>query len=107
VRLGEFGREVVLKSYTAGKLTVMGTTKIPDGPVTLEILADELAYGFSVDGGTPLPRLPTRGLSAETIHSLDRNHFTGAVMGLYATGNGKRSTVPADFDWFEYEPVEK
>jgi xylan 1,4-beta-xylosidase len=106
VRLGDFGREVVLTYWTAGKSTVMGATKIPDGPVTLEILADELAYGFSVDGGTPLPRLPTRTLSAEVIHELDRNHFTGTVIGLYATGNGKRSTVPADFDWFEYQPVD-
>ena len=31
--------------------------------------------------------------------------FTGAVIGLYATGAGKRSTVPADFDWFEYAPL--
>ena len=26
------------------------------------------------------------------------------MIGLYATGNGRAATVPADFDWFEYEP---
>ncbi|MCK5733143.1 MAG: xylan 1,4-beta-xylosidase, partial [Candidatus Latescibacteria bacterium] len=25
---------------------------------------------------------------------------------LYATGNGKRSTTPAYFDWFDYRPLE-
>jgi hypothetical protein len=28
------------------------------------------------------------------------------MIGLYATGNGHPSTVPADFDWFEYAPEE-
>jgi len=28
-------------------------------------------------------------------------------VGLYATGNGQKSTGPADFDWFEYRPAEK
>ena len=107
VRHGERGREAVLTSYIGGKSTVMGHTPIPDGPVTLEITADEAAYGFSVEGGKPLPRLPTRGLSAEEIGRLDRNHFTGVVIGVFATGNGKRSTTPADFDWFEYTPLDK
>jgi alpha-N-arabinofuranosidase len=34
-------------------------------------------------------------------------NFTGVVIGLYATGNGQANSVPADFDWFEYEPVNK
>ena len=29
---------------------------------------------------------------------------TGALLGMVATGNGQRSTKPADFDWFEYGP---
>jgi xylan 1,4-beta-xylosidase len=107
VRRGDAGREAVLTSHIAGHATVMGRTPIPDGPVTLEITADEAAYHFAVAGGNPLPRLPTRALTAEEIHRLDRNHFTGVVIGLYATGNGKRSTTPADFDWFDYEPGER
>ena len=31
--------------------------------------------------------------------------FTGAYIGLYATGNGEPSQTPADFDWFEYEAL--
>jgi alpha-N-arabinofuranosidase len=32
--------------------------------------------------------------------------FTGLYAGLYATGNGKRATPPAYFDWFEYTPLD-
>jgi hypothetical protein len=31
-----------------------------------------------------------------------RHHFTGAMIGLYATGNGVPSTAPADFHRFDY-----
>ena len=43
-------------------------------------------------------------LSAETIGASGRSYFTGTRIGLYATGNGSLSTVPADFDWFDYVP---
>jgi hypothetical protein len=52
-----------------------------------------------------LGRVPTRSFSAETIlASTGRHHFTGAMIGLYATGAGARATVPADVEWFEYSP---
>ena len=44
----------------------------------------------------------TRDLSSEQVGG-----FTGVFIGLYATGNGQKSTRPADFDWFAYLPVEK
>lgn len=31
--------------------------------------------------------------------------FTGVLIGLYATGNGKRSEAPAHIDWFDYEKL--
>ena len=43
----------------------------------------------------------TRYLSTEVAGG-----FTGVYFGLYATGNGARSTTPAFYDWFEYEPAE-
>ena len=46
-----------------------------------------------------------RSFSAETIlECTGRHHFTGAMIGLYATGGGARATVPADVEWFEYSP---
>ena len=44
--------------------------------------------------------------SARAISPEDFVHkmcFTGAVVGLYATGNGQASHTPARFDWFDYE----
>jgi hypothetical protein len=32
--------------------------------------------------------------------------FTGGYVGFYSTGNGKKSTANADFDWFEYVKYE-
>jgi alpha-N-arabinofuranosidase len=108
VRRAATGREAVLTSRIAGASTVVGRAPLPDGPVTLEIAADESSYTFAVASGNgaaqKLGALPTRTLSAEQIGSRERHHFTGVVIGLYATGHGKRSTVPADFDWFEYAP---
>jgi hypothetical protein len=50
-----------------------------------------------------LGQVPTRSFSAETILAcIGRHHFTGAMIGLYATGGGARATVPADVEWFEY-----
>ena len=28
--------------------------------------------------------------------------FVGAYLGMFATGNGKKSVAAADFDWFDY-----
>jgi beta-xylosidase len=42
------------------------------------------------------------------VHSKDLMHweqiggFTDVYVGMYATGNGQRCTVPADFEWFDY-----
>jgi len=44
----------------------------------------------------------THDLSSERIGG-----FTGAFIGMYATGNGKSSSAPADFDWLEYTIQER
>ncbi|MFW5980931.1 MAG: glycoside hydrolase family 43 protein, partial [Halanaerobiaceae bacterium] len=46
---------------------------------------------FEMDDGE------TRYLSSEVAGG-----FTGVYLAMYATGNGEETSVPADFDWFEY-----
>jgi xylan 1,4-beta-xylosidase len=108
VRRAGTGREAVLTSHLAGAPTVVGRAPLPDGAVTLEVAADEASYSFAVSTGNaarqPLGALPTRALSSEEINKQGKHHFTGAMIGLYATGNGRPSTAPADFDWFDYAP---
>jgi hypothetical protein len=53
-----------------------------------------------------LGALPTRTLAAGEIGKHGKNHFTGVMLGPYATGRGRPASVPADFDWFDYEPAE-
>jgi alpha-N-arabinofuranosidase len=109
VAIGTEGRELRLVRAVGGRLRTLGRQPLADGPVTLAIEATAREYVFS--GGAagslhPLGRVATTALSAETIlRRSGRNHFTGAMLGLFASGNGATSTVPADFDWFEYIPA--
>ncbi len=79
--------------------------KLPEGPVTLSVVADSLSYKFSVTpaSGDPIAmgEALARDLSVERIGFKDGMCFTGAYFGLYATGNGRASSAPADFDWME------
>ena len=105
VRLAGAGREAVLSSRIAGATRVVRRVPIGDGPVELRVTATEKSYRFGVEAaGKPwaLGTLPTQALSAEEIAKDGKDYFTGTCLGLFATGNGQRSTAPADFDWFEY-----
>jgi xylan 1,4-beta-xylosidase len=105
VGLGKRGRELRLVHTEAGRTRAIGRAPLDEGAVTLALEASASAYRFL--GGTgeslhELGRVPTRAFSAETIFgATGRHHFTGAMIGLLATGNGLRSTMPADFHWFQ------
>ena len=63
--------------------------------------ASPLAYEFLCQ----LEKGPAKKLGAALTCDLSSEKaggFTGVFIGLYATGNGQKSTRPADFDWFEY-----
>ena len=74
---------------------------IGDGPVTLIVEADEHEYSLSYAlDDQPERRLATgstRYVSTEVCGG-----FTGVYLGMYATGNGRACTVPADFGRLEY-----
>jgi len=83
---------------------------LPAGEIVLSVRAAPLSYEFFVQaaGGpeTSLGTARTRDLSTETLTAQKgaNFNFTGVYFGLFATGNGQRSSVPADFDWFAYSP---
>jgi xylan 1,4-beta-xylosidase len=101
VGLGRGGRELRLVSTEADESRTVGRSELDDGPVTLTLEATAAEYRFL--GGTDgslreLGRVPTRALSAETIlEATGRHHFTGAMIGLMSTGNGRQMIAPADF----------
>ncbi|MEM8933486.1 MAG: hypothetical protein AAGE94_20010, partial [Acidobacteriota bacterium] len=71
------------------------------GVVDLRVEGDGPTFRFSFGQGQgalqPIQDVSARYLSSETIGG-----FTGVYVGLYATGNGRPSEAPADYDWFEY-----
>lgn len=93
----------VLKGQVQGEVQYMDA---PAGPVVLSVKAFPLYYEFYFGPASgPSQQLGmalTKDLSVEAIGFEDGMCFTGAYFGMYATGNGSRSTRPADFDWFEY-----
>lgn len=105
-------RQVLLRARTRGLTKVMTRLPIPaDGPIHLQVTATRRWYAFSacVGLGTVVPmrrlgKLSTEALSSESIWASGTSYFTGVFFALYATGNRVRSTVPADFDWFDYVP---
>lgn len=48
----------------------------------------------SRDGRFTLPAAAIKPISAEAT-----GVFTGMILALYATGNGRAADTPADFDW--------
>lgn len=93
------------------RLTIRGESQIVYGAETeservllrIEAAEDEYALSYSEDGEnwSSIATGPARALSPEDF--VNKMCFTGVVIGLYATGNGRLSGVPAHFDWFKYQ----
>jgi alpha-N-arabinofuranosidase len=107
VTLKDGKRQVFFRKTLDGKtIEPVPYAEIGSGDVILSVTASPLDYEFScAPAKGPAKKLGTAltcDLSSEKVGG-----FTGVFMGLYATGNGQKSTRPADFDWFEYRPAEK
>lgn len=112
VKLMDGKRQVFFKPIVDNALAqAVQSVEIGPGPVILKIKATPLAYEFSFtpENGeeTVLGTAATKDLSVERIGFKDGMCFTGTYFGLYASGNGEPSTVPADFDWYEYQGQDK
>jgi xylan 1,4-beta-xylosidase len=79
--------------------------------VTLIITSDGASYQFLISSegneihvGSGIAKLISSEIAAPAN---GYPIWTGIYLGLYATGNGKRCTAHADFDWFEYIPLQE
>jgi len=104
IRRGPNGREVYLR-YAIGSIrTVAASKTIRDGLVRLRVRAFPEVYRFSYSVGQDQFKdfggVETRYLASEVADG-----FNGVFIGMFATGNGREVSAPADFDWFEYRPV--
>lgn len=99
-------RVVLLRRRIDDLQKVVAEHEIGEGPITLICEATPVLFTFSygvVDEkvrelGTG--KIKPIGVEAAAV-------FTGMVFGLYATGNGKDASQPADFDYFDYEEQSK
>jgi xylan 1,4-beta-xylosidase len=100
-------RQVFARQVLGGKVVEpVRYEDAPAGDLILSIAARPLEYEFfyQTPDGSPmsLGTAKAQDLSSEKIGG-----FTGAFIGMYATGNGKPSTQPAEFDWFDYTAQER
>ncbi len=99
-------RRVELVLRIGGQSVLLKTLSLAPGPVALQVQAAPESYTFSVSQGGSAPQVlgnvPTQPLSSERAGG-----FTGVFMGLYATAGTARDVPmpPADFDWFDYQPL--
>lgn len=73
--------------------------------VVFGIEADDSSYTFTYLSSKGKKEIV--GVGETTLLSKEiAGGFTGVFFGMYATGNGKVSTIPAHFDYFNYVPKE-
>ncbi len=105
VGIGRFGGQAQLfvRNRVLNRDYLVTQELAPSGPVRLQISGSEEKYLFSWSvNGTAWKTLavcPSEDLSREKAGG-----FTGTVLGLYATANGKDNRSYADFGWFELVP---
>lgn len=100
------GRKVIFARLTVrGESEIVHESDTEAEELILQIKSTETEYQLSCsEDGVNWMSLGSG--SARAISPEDFVHkmcFTGAVVGLYATGNGQASRTPAHFDWFEYK----
>ncbi len=102
ITLYEGKRVVMYREFLKDKVVKTEYVRIPDGEINLKITCTGLQYQFWYQrDGLPYEQIAfasTKPLSTEAIGG-----FTGVFIGMFASGNGKDNTNPADFDWFDYE----
>ncbi len=100
------GRRTLIVRRRVGDLTaIVAEQPAPPGPIDLAVRADKFVYhiGYEADGAHKvLATGRTQHLSCEAAPV----GFTGVYFALYATGAGRPASVPAHFDWFDYQPLE-
>jgi alpha-N-arabinofuranosidase len=99
------GRVIRLVTRIKGVTTVVREAAIGAGKVELIVRGspDRYVFGYRMNGRevNDFGSAPTSALSSE-----EAGGFTGVMIGMVAHGSTASPMPPADFDWFEYRPLE-
>jgi len=94
-------RYIIIRKRIGSLSTIVRLEEYSHHEVVIEIDSDpfwyQLSYHSMSNEKKTIASVETRYVSAEVTGSL-----TGVYLGMYATGNGNVSEVPAYFDWFKY-----
>ena len=107
-------RHIIVRRRIGSLSAVVASESIPDGHVTLMVRAFQEVSAFFASQATyafsyTLAGVPSRVLASGEARYLATEvagGFTGVYFALYATANGAQAAAPADFDWFEYAPIQ-
>jgi xylan 1,4-beta-xylosidase len=77
--------------------------KLEAGSVILRIIADPEKYQFQFSTGQAKEYTTVATGLTQYLGTELANTWTGVVIAMYATGNGKKSAQPADFGWFDFQ----
>ena len=95
------GRKIIVRKTIDKLSAIVAEEVIEDGSVKLEVSADigeyHFKYGIGDNATKKIADGETKYLSSEVSGG-----FIGIYFGLYATGNGSRNSIPADFNYFKY-----
>ncbi|PFH49178.1 glycoside hydrolase family 43 protein [Amanita thiersii Skay4041] len=103
-------RQVGPWTLTTNNSTIKTTKRFAlngSGPVKLAIKGDSTSYtlAYAEDGQAGLSVAGIIDSSAMSIAPSGGFFFKGASFGMYSTGNGKPSLVPADFEYWKQIPM--
>ena len=100
-------RVYVVLRKTIGDLSAdVAEQEITGDRIVLGIDADAQKYKFWFCEARKDTMLLGTG-ETQYIGSEIAGTFTGMFFGMFASGNGRDAVKPADFDWFDYQPVKK
>jgi alpha-N-arabinofuranosidase len=99
------GRVIRLLTRIKGETRVVREAPIGAGKVELMVRAspERYVFGYRVGGRevADFGTAPTSHLSSE-----DAGGFTGVMLGMVAHKTGDEAMAPADFEWFDYRPIQ-
>ena len=98
------GRRVAVARRRIGTLAAeVACETLPEGPIVLTIRADRQHYALGFRRGVGEAKIMALG-EVRYLCTEAAGGYTGAVFGLFATGDGQPSANAAFFDWFDYLP---
>lgn len=98
---------IALRKVHKGVETLIAKEKYSKTSVVLGLEANTLDYQFYFgENSNSLNKIgPVQ--SAKVVGPATGLDFTGPVVGMYTSSNGKQSSAKAIFNWFDYIPIKK